>query len=181
MAEYDIPRSALRGHTPLPVPPPSLSPAPPQTNHVTPTITPTPPHHLTTPTNPLYPAHQAMTYDVPPSNHAPLKELPLELGSALDSLARLQEEATGAISRLLGYVTPNWRRREKLEPRLMDVRLAVVRLKTSLHDLAEFGEGVMGNAGKAPDKGKKPIKTLLKVFKSMRNYLKLFKIFLLIR
>ncbi|XP_067002770.1 breast cancer anti-estrogen resistance protein 1 isoform X2 [Anabrus simplex] len=91
-------------------------------------------------------------YDVPAPNPTP-KELPLELGSALDSLARLQNEATAAISRLLGYVGPQWRKQEKLEPRLMDIRLAVVRLRTSLHDLAEFGEGALGNAAKAPDKG----------------------------
>lgn len=94
-----------------------------------------------------------LVYDIPPANPQ-LKELPLELNSALDSLARLQTESTAAISRLLGYVTPQWRRREKLEPKLMDIKLAVVRLKTSLHDLAEFGEGVLGNATRAPDKGK---------------------------
>lgn len=93
-----------------------------------------------------------LVYDVPPANPQ-LKELPLELNSALETLARLQTEATAAISRLLSYVTPQWRRKDKLEPKIMDIKLAVVRLKTSLHDLAEFGEGVLGNAAKAPDKG----------------------------
>lgn len=82
------------------------------------------------------------------------RELPLELSSALDSLARLENEATAAVSRLLGYAGPQWREKDKLEPKLMDIKLAVVRLKTSLHDLAEFGEGALGNAAKAPDKGK---------------------------
>ena len=91
-------------------------------------------------------------YDVPAPNPTP-RELPLELSSALDSLARLQSEATAAISRLLGYAGPQWRSKERLEPKLMDIKLAVVRLRTSLHDLAEFGEGALGNAGKAPDKG----------------------------
>lgn len=104
-------------------------------------------------------------YDVPPANPQ-IKELPLELGSALESLARLQTEATTAISRLLGYVTPQWRRREKLEPKIMDIKLAVVRLKTSLHDLAEFAEGTLGNAARAPDKGLqaklKPLVTALR-------------------
>lgn len=92
-------------------------------------------------------------YDVPPPNPIP-RELPLELNSALDSLARLETEATSAISRLLGFAGPQWREKEKLEPKLMDIKLAVVRLRSSLHDLAEFGEGALGNAAKAPDKGK---------------------------
>lgn len=34
----------------------------------------------------------------------------------------------------------------------MDIKLAAVRLRTALHDLAEFGEGALGNAAKADDK-----------------------------
>lgn len=37
---------------------------------------------------------------------------------------------------------------------MMDLKLAAVRLRTALHDLAEFGEGALGNATKAEDKGK---------------------------
>ncbi|XP_022186741.1 breast cancer anti-estrogen resistance protein 1 [Nilaparvata lugens] len=95
--------------------------------------------------------HSQQLYDVPPTNPVP-RELPLELGSALESLARLETEATSAISRLLGYAGPQWREKERLEPRLMDIKLAVLRLRTSLHDLAEFGEGALGNAAKAADK-----------------------------
>uniref|UniRef100_A0A1B6IBK6 Breast cancer anti-estrogen resistance protein 1 n=1 Tax=Homalodisca liturata TaxID=320908 RepID=A0A1B6IBK6_9HEMI len=95
---------------------------------------------------------QQQVYDVPPPNPVP-RELPLELSSALDSLARLESEATAAVSRLLGFVGPAWRRRDNLEPRLLDIKLAVVRLRASLHDLAEFTEGALGNAAKAPDKG----------------------------
>ncbi|XP_065087874.1 breast cancer anti-estrogen resistance protein 1 isoform X2 [Ochlerotatus camptorhynchus] len=83
----------------------------------------------------------------------PAKELPLELSSALETLARLQNEATSAVSRLLGFVSPNWRTKEKLDPILMDLKLAAVRLRTALHDLAEFGDGALGNASKAEDKG----------------------------
>lgn len=100
------------------------------------------------------------TYDVP-SPHANMnspkrfeltKELPLELASALDTLCRLQTEATVGVTKLLSFVYPQWRVREKLEPVLMDVKLAVVRLKTSLYDLAEFAEGALGNAIKTDDK-----------------------------
>ncbi|XP_055602048.1 breast cancer anti-estrogen resistance protein 1 isoform X2 [Uranotaenia lowii] len=98
------------------------------------------------------------TYDVPPTplhqqHQQTPKELPLELSSALETLARLQNEATSAVSKLLGFVSPNWRTKEKLDPIMMDLKLAAVRLRTALHDLAEFGDGALGNASKAEDKG----------------------------
>lgn len=34
----------------------------------------------------------------------------------------------------------------------MDIKLSAVRLKTALHDLAEFGEGTLGNASRSEDK-----------------------------
>ncbi|CRL00127.1 CLUMA_CG013407, isoform A [Clunio marinus] len=100
------------------------------------------------------------TYDVPnshanmnsPKRFETTKELPLELSSALDTLSRLQHEATVGVTKLLSFVNPQWRVKVKLEPVLMDIKLAVVRLKTSLHDLAEFAEGALGNAMKTEDK-----------------------------
>lgn len=103
--------------------------------------------------------NQKSTYDIPLSQ-IPVqvqqhvnKELPLELASALETLAKLQNEATSAVTRLLTFVTPNWRTKEKLDPVLMDLKLAAVRLRTALHDLAEFGDGALGNAARADDKG----------------------------
>lgn len=52
----------------------------------------------------------------------------------------------------MGFVSPDWRVKEKLEPQLMDIKLAAVRLRTALHDLAEFGDGALGNAANANDK-----------------------------
>lgn len=54
--------------------------------------------------------------------------------------------------RILSFVTPSWRSREKLSPVLMEMKLAVVRLRTAIHDLSEFGEGALGNALKADDR-----------------------------
>lgn len=110
------------------------------------------------------------TYDVPsphantnsPKRFEPVKELPLELASALDTLSRLQNEATVGVTKLLSYANPHWRVREKLEPVLMDIKLAVVRLKTSLHDLAEFAEGTLGNSLKIEDKSKINCKLLIR-------------------
>lgn len=77
-------------------------------------------------------------YDVPMN-----KELPLELDAALEGLQRLQSEASAAIARLLGFVSPGWRTPQRLDATLMDLRLAALRLRTSLHDLAEFAEGIL--------------------------------------
>lgn len=90
-----------------------------------------------------------------------VKELPLELSSALDTLSRLQNEAITNVTKLLAYVSAQWRTREKLEPVLMDIKLSVVRMKTALHDLSEFAEGALGNALKTEDKSEK-IYTLFK-------------------
>lgn len=154
----------------------------PRRNPVSIRSTPPPPQHPATPhsqTSGIFSSNHSMsissfssstsTYDVPqtplhqqqpqhqhvltPQTPLPSKELPLELSSALETLARLQNEATSAVSRLLGFVSPNWRTKEKLDPILMDLKLAAVRLRTALHDLAEFGDGALGNATKAEDKG----------------------------
>lgn len=55
----------------------------------------------------------------------------------------------------------------------MDVKLSVVRLKTSLHDLSEFAEGTLGNAVKTEDKSE-----LLEAFfpEFLINYL-IFQVF----
>lgn len=90
----------------------------------------------------------SQNYDIP----SQIKELPLELNSALENLERLQTDTTSAISKLLGFVGPNWRTKDKLDHNIMEIRLSVTRLKTSLHDLAEFGEGTLGNAARASDK-----------------------------
>ncbi|XP_055847021.1 breast cancer anti-estrogen resistance protein 1 isoform X2 [Episyrphus balteatus] len=105
-------------------------------------------------TTPLQDKHSSLSAaasPIPPST-AVTKELPLELSSALETLAKLQNEATTAISRLLYFVSPNWRNREKLEPVVMEVKLAAVRLRTALHDLTEFGEGALGNAARSDDR-----------------------------
>lgn len=112
-------------------------------------------------TNLINPSHvnSSSTYDFPQTviqkSNRMSRELPLELGSALETLGKLETDATSAITRLLSYVGPNWRTRERLEPILMDIKLAAVRLRNALHDLANFGEGALGNTTKSDDKGKR--------------------------
>nr|XP_049462138.1 breast cancer anti-estrogen resistance protein 1 isoform X2 [Anopheles coluzzii] len=164
MPDYDVPRRnpvSVRSTPPPPATPGPQSGAP---APGTPSFTAS--HHSMS----MSSFSSMSTYDVPPSHGggpgyvsaklhqqqtapATPKELPLELSSALETLARLQNEATTAVTRLLSFVSPNWRVKEKLDPILMDLKLAAVRLRTALHDLAEFGDGALGNASKAEDKG----------------------------
>lgn len=118
-------------------------------------------------------------YDVPtplqntqsPKRLETQKELPLELSSALETLSQLHSAALKTVSQLLHFVNPQWRLREKLEPVLMDVRLECVRLKSSLHDLAEFADGTLGNAYKTEDKSELRIfKILITKVKSIRTH-----------
>lgn len=101
-----------------------------------------------------------------------IKELPLEINSALETLERLQEETTNAIGKLLSYICPSWRSKEKLDKNLMDIKLSVIRLKTALHDFAEFCEGALGNATKASDKNL--ANKLLPLVATLQNSDKLF-------
>ncbi|XP_072947136.1 breast cancer anti-estrogen resistance protein 1 [Epargyreus clarus] len=93
-------------------------------------------------------ASASSTYDVPRS-----RALPLPCDAALEALERLQEEASAAVSRLLSYVRPGWRRRGALRPRVLDVRVAGARLRAALHDLAVFADATLANAHDAQDKG----------------------------
>ncbi|XP_016958434.1 breast cancer anti-estrogen resistance protein 1 isoform X2 [Drosophila biarmipes] len=102
---------------------------------------------------PLPPLQEQEQRVVPtPATVTSSKELPLELSSALETLAKLQHHTTSAISRLLSFVVPNWRTRAQLEPAIMELKLAALRLRTALHDLAEFGEGALGNATRSEDR-----------------------------
>ncbi|KOB75760.1 Breast cancer anti-estrogen resistance protein 1 [Operophtera brumata] len=65
-------------------------------------------------------ASGSSTYDVPRS-----RALPLPCDAALEALERLQDEASAAVSRLLSYVAPGWRRRGALRAKVLDVRIAV--------------------------------------------------------
>ncbi|XP_075978459.1 serine_rich_CAS and FAT-like_CAS_C domain-containing protein p130CAS isoform X2 [Anticarsia gemmatalis] len=93
-------------------------------------------------------ASASSTYDVPRS-----RALPLPCDAALEALDRLQDEASAAVSRLLSYVSPGWRRRGALRGRVLDVRVAGARLRAALHDLAVFADATLANAHDAQDKG----------------------------
>ncbi|XP_071451243.1 breast cancer anti-estrogen resistance protein 1 [Hetaerina americana] len=111
------------------------------------------------------PAGDASLYDAPAQRPAtdgdaqqiidPKKQyvLPLELGAALETLARLQEEALTSISRLLAFVSPKWRSRDRMDAKSVELSLAASRVAAALRDLLAFADAALGNAAKAADPG----------------------------
>ncbi|XP_046395950.1 breast cancer anti-estrogen resistance protein 1 isoform X2 [Ischnura elegans] len=138
-AHYDVPR-------PLPHPPAATRQSPPPGD-----------------ASLLYDAPQPQPSEPsPPANQPPAAAvidakkqyvLPLELGAALETLARLQEEALTSISRLLAFVSPKWRSRERMDARAVELSLAASRVAAALRDLLAFADAALGNAAKAADPG----------------------------
>lgn len=83
--------------------------------------------------------NQQQIYDIPINK---VNSCCLPLDPALVDLQKLESEASTAITKLLSFVSPGWRTFQKLEKTLMEIKLACQRLRTSLHDLTEFAEGL---------------------------------------
>ncbi|KAG7155680.1 Breast cancer anti-estrogen resistance protein 1-like, partial [Homarus americanus] len=82
------------------------------------------------------------------------KELPLEHDSALDTLAKLQQEVYGAIEKLSTvHQSGTWRTRETVEEREDEMKMIVFRLCQSVHDILEFGQGSAVNAARNGERG----------------------------
>ncbi|KAF4520479.1 hypothetical protein B566_EDAN004730 [Ephemera danica] len=116
-----------------------------------------------------------LLYDVPPTVTKEVSNpvaLPLEQSAALETLSRLEAELQAATTRLLGFVLPDWRMREALEPRILDLKLAAHRVRTALHDLLRFCEGALGNAINAADRGLAPkLRLLLRMLRNSESVL----------
>ncbi|XP_013404460.1 breast cancer anti-estrogen resistance protein 1-like isoform X1 [Lingula anatina] len=80
------------------------------------------------------------------------EELPLDLDAAMELLLRLQQDVHKATTRLLSFVSSTWRTKEKLEPRIYDVKLACMGVKTSLQEFLDFAQGALANSAKVSDK-----------------------------
>lgn len=82
------------------------------------------------------------------------KELPLEHDSALDTLTKLQQEVYGAIEKLsTAHMNGTWRARETVEEREEDMKILVFRLRQSVNDILEFGQGSAVNAARNGERG----------------------------
>ncbi|XP_071553026.1 breast cancer anti-estrogen resistance protein 1-like isoform X2 [Panulirus ornatus] len=82
------------------------------------------------------------------------KELPLEYDSALDTLAKLQQEVYAAIEKLSTvHQGATWRTRETVEEREEELKTIVSRLLHSVQDILEFGHGSAVNATQNGERG----------------------------
>uniref|UniRef100_X2B2Y2 SH3 domain-containing protein n=1 Tax=Capitella teleta TaxID=283909 RepID=X2B2Y2_CAPTE len=76
----------------------------------------------------------------------PYEPLLLEADTALEVLARLQQDVHASASRLLSFVCKQWRTKESLDAKLHMIKLACMTVKTSLQEYLEFGQGVLATA-----------------------------------
>ncbi|XP_047497573.1 breast cancer anti-estrogen resistance protein 1-like [Penaeus chinensis] len=82
------------------------------------------------------------------------KELPLELDSAVDTLAKLQQEVYGAIEKLKSvHQTCGWLSRDTVEDSEEDMKVIIFRLRQSVHEMIEFGQGSVVNAARNGERG----------------------------
>ena len=79
-------------------------------------------------------------------------ELALERDAAVELLVKLREDLQKAISKLLYFVNSTWRRRENLQPKMFDVKISCLAVRTALQEFMEFGQGTLANAVKLEDK-----------------------------
>lgn len=77
------------------------------------------------------------------------KELPLELDSAVDTLAKLHQEVYGAIEKLKAvHQTCRWLSRDTVEDSEEDMKVIIFRLRQSVHEMIDFGQGSVVNAAR---------------------------------
>lgn len=79
-------------------------------------------------------------------------ELPIDLDAAMDLLVKLQQEVQTSTAKLFGFVHANWRRKDKLELNIYDIKVACTRVESAVFDFLEFAKGTIANAVKCSDK-----------------------------
>ncbi|XP_067651248.1 enhancer of filamentation 1-like [Haliotis asinina] len=94
-------------------------------------------------------------------------ELPLEMDAALEFLTRLQQDIQKTASKFLGFVSSTWRKKESLQSKLYEIKIAVTGVKNSLAEYIKFAQGTLANASKLPDK--KLVNKLYKQLNPLQN------------
>ncbi|XP_054856577.1 breast cancer anti-estrogen resistance protein 1 [Eublepharis macularius] len=90
--------------------------------------------------------------DMVPVKEAPDKELHLEQGVAMETLARLQNNVSTAVSYLMSFISGSWRSPEQMEAQAAHIQGAAESVKGALRELLEFARGVVSNAAQASDR-----------------------------
>ncbi|XP_071091873.1 enhancer of filamentation 1-like [Haliotis cracherodii] len=94
-------------------------------------------------------------------------ELPLEMDAALEFLTRLQQDIQKTASKFLGFVSSTWRKKESLQTKLYEIKIAVTGVKSSLAEYIKFSQGTLANASKLPDR--KLVNKLYKQLNPLQN------------
>lgn len=78
-------------------------------------------------------------------------DLLLDLDSAVEMLAKRQEEIFKATTKLSSFVNSTWRSRSSLEKTLYEIKASCTLVKSSLQDFVDFSHGAIANAARLPD------------------------------
>ncbi|CAG5114485.1 unnamed protein product, partial [Candidula unifasciata] len=75
----------------------------------------------------------------------------LDPNSAVEMLAKKQQEISKATTKLSSYVNSTWRSRSSLEKTLYEIKVSCTLVKSSLQDFVGFCHGALANAVRLPD------------------------------
>uniref|UniRef100_A0A8D0B0P5 Breast cancer anti-estrogen resistance protein 1 n=1 Tax=Salvator merianae TaxID=96440 RepID=A0A8D0B0P5_SALMN len=90
--------------------------------------------------------------DTVPVKEAPEKELHLDQDVAMETLARLQNNVSTAVSYLMSFISGSWRSPEQMELHAAHLQGAAENIKGALRELLEFARGAVSNASQASDR-----------------------------
>ena len=80
-------------------------------------------------------------------------ELPVSLDGALELLLQRQQDIDSSCSKLMTLTNSiSWNSSEQLEPKLYDIKLSCMYVKTAMQELVDFGEGTLANSRQTSDK-----------------------------
>ncbi|KAL4235329.1 Breast cancer anti-estrogen resistance [Mactra antiquata] len=79
-------------------------------------------------------------------------ELPLDRDAAIDLVIKQQQDVQKAVNRLLQNVHSSWRKRENLEAKIYDIKVASSGVEETLCEFVEFGQGTLANSAKLSDR-----------------------------
>lgn len=90
--------------------------------------------------------------DMVPVREAPDKELQLDQDVAMETLARLQNNVSTAVSYLMSFISGSWCSPEQMEVQAPHIQVAAEGVKEALRELLEFARGAVSSAAQASDR-----------------------------
>ncbi|XP_061449811.1 breast cancer anti-estrogen resistance protein 1 isoform X1 [Rhineura floridana] len=90
--------------------------------------------------------------DTVPVKEAPDKDLHLNQDVAMETLARLQNNVSTAVSYLMSFISGSWRSPEQMEAQAGHIQGAAESIKGALRELLEFARGAVSSAAQASDR-----------------------------